>query len=417
MACPAVQARRRVAGRWACATLPVMLRIGLTGGIGAGKSTVSRRWAERGAVVVDADLIAREVVAAGTPGLRRLVAEFGGAVLQTDGTLDRAALGATVFGDDEARGKLNGILHPLIGARTAELVAQAPEDAIVVQDIPLLVEGGMAPMFHLVVVVHATVDDRVGRLVTQRGMSEQEARSRMNAQASDDQRRAAADVWLDNSGAPDTLESTVDELWMQRLQPFEHNLRLRIPVRSARPLLVAADPEWLAQGKRLVARLQVACGERALRVDHIGSTAVPGLAAKDVLDFQITVASPAEAAALELPLADAGFPPRADIDRDVPRSGVPGTWTKRFHNGADPGRPVNVHVRVQHSPGQRFALIFRDWLRADAAAGAEYLQVKRAAAHGARTIEEYASAKEPWFDAAYPRALAWAESTRWTPDG
>ena len=392
-----------------------MLRVGLTGGIGAGKSTVSRRWAQRGAVVVDADLIAREVVAAGTPGLDRLVAEFGADVLESDGTLNRAALGATVFGDDDARATLNGILHPLIGARTAELVADTPVDAVVVQDIPLLVEGGMAPLFHLVVVVHADAEERAARLVGQRGMSDADAQARIAAQASDSQRRAAADVWLDNSGAPQSLESSVDELWAQRLQPFERNVRLRIPVRPDRSLLMAADDDWVAQGRRLVARLAVACGERALRVDHIGSTAVPGLAAKDVLDLQVTVASLAEGDALEQPLADAGFPPRSDIDGDSPKVGVPGPWTKRFHNGADPGRPVNVHVRVQDSPGQRFALIFRDWLRTEAAAAAEYLQVKRDAARDAVTIDGYSAAKGPWFDVAYPRALAWAQHTGWTP--
>ena len=392
-----------------------MLRVGLTGGIGAGKSTVSRRWAERGAVVVDADLIAREVVAVGTPGLDRLIDEFGPDIVDPDGTLNRPALAGKAFGDDAARSALNGILHPLIGARTAELVAAAPADAVVVQDIPLLVEGGMAPMFHLVVVVHADVEERVGRLVGQRGMSDPDARARINTQASDVERRAAADVWLDNSGAPESLSSTVDKMWTQRLQPFERNLRLRIPVCPEKSVLVDARDEWAAQGTRLVARLQVACGERAMRVDHIGSTAIAGLAAMDVLDFQITVDSPEQARALERPLADAGFPPRRDIDHDFPEPDVGGPGHRRCHNGADPGRPVNVHLRVQGTPEQRFALVFRDWLRADADALVEYLQVKRDAAWATDTIDAYAAAMQPWFDVAYPRGLAWAERSGWTP--
>ena len=390
-----------------------MLRVGLTGGIGAGKSTVSRRWAERGAVVVDADLIAREVVAVGTPGLDQLVAEFGPDILHSDGTLNRPALAEKAFGDNAARSALNGILHPLIGARTAELVAAAPADAVLVQDIPLLVEGGMAPMFHLVVVVHADVEERVARLVGQRGMSDADARARIAAQASDAERRAAADVWLDNSGAPAALESVVDELWIRRLQPFERNLRLRIPVRPETAVLVPADDEWAAQGTRLGSRLRMACGERALRVDHVGSTAVAGLAAENVLDFLVTVARSADAEALEHPLADAGFPPRPDVDSDSAQPGVPGPWATRFHNGADPARPVTVHVRVQGSPGQRFALIFRDWLRVDADARAEYLQVKQDAARASDTMDEYAAAKEAWFEVAYPRALAWAQRTGW----
>ncbi len=394
-----------------------MLRIGLTGGIGAGKSTVSLRWAQRGAVVVDADLIAREVVAAGTVGLERLVQQFGDEVLDTDGTLNRPALAGMAFGDDDARAALNAILHPLIGARTAELVTTAPADAIVVQDIPLLVEGGMAPMFHLVVVVHAAEQVRVQRLVSQRGMTESDAHARIAAQATDSQRRSAADVWLDNSGAPESLESCVDDLWSLRLVPFERNLRLRNPVSEGAAVLVAADDTWPAQAARLLARLRMACGEQALRIDHVGSTAVPGLDAKDVLDLQVTVASLANADALEQPLAEWGFPRRPEIDSDSPKTpdGGPTHWHKRLHNGADPARLVNVHVRVDGSPGQRFALMFPEWLRAEPEVAAEYLRVKRVAAESAATLADYDAAKETWFDAAYPRALTWAGRTGWSP--
>lgn len=390
-----------------------MLRVGLTGGIGAGKSTVSRRWADRGAVVVDADLIAREVVAAGTPGLGQLVDRFGPGVLAQDGTLDRPALAAIAFADENSRAALNGILHPLIGARTAELVAAAPADAVVIQDIPLLVEGGMAPMFHLVVVVHADAQERVNRLVAQRGMSEGDARARIAAQASDEQRREAADVWLDNSGAPADLESVVDELWTQRLVPFERNLRSRTPVCAQQPVLVAADGEWPAQARRLIARLGVACGYPALRIDHVGSTAVPVMDATDVLDLQVTVDSLADADALAQPLAEAGFPPRPDVP--TPSAAGPASSAERFHIGADPRRAVNVRVRVDGTPGQRFALLFRDWLRAEPAVAAEYAQVKRHAAESADSMAQYASAREPWFDSAYPRALAWAERSGWVP--
>lgn len=394
-----------------------MLRVGLTGGIGAGKSTVSRRLAEHGAVLVDADLIAREVVAAGTPGLERLAAQFGDGVLADDGTLDRPALAAMVFGDEEARAALNGILHPLIGARTAELVAEAPTDAVVVQDIPLLVEGGMAPMFHLAVVVHADEQERVRRLVSQRGMPEADARARISTQATDAQRRSAADVWLDNSGAPAALESVVDDLWTRRLEPFERNVRLRIPVGPEVAEVVAAEESWPMQARRLMDRLWVACGELAVRIDHVGSTAVPGLDGRDVLDLQISVPALEDADALQQPLADAGFPPRPDVRTDNPKpaDADPVRWRKRLHNGADPARPLNVHLRVDGSPGQRFALIFRDWLRAESDAAAEYLQVKRDAAEKASTIDEYSAAKVPWFGNAYPRALTWAAETGWSP--
>lgn len=387
----------------------------MTGGIGAGKSTVSSRLAELGAVVVDADRIARQVVEPGTPGLASVVEAFGQDVLTAEGALDRPALASRVFGDDDARRTLNSLLHPLIGARTAEAVAAAPADAVVVQDIPLLVENHLGAAFHLVVVVHTPEDERVARLVSQRGMAESDARARVSAQASDDERHAAADVWLDNSGAPDSLGPAVEALWRQRLVPFEQNVRARTWDRN-RPMLVPADPTWPPQAVRVAARLRMVLGEVAVRVDHIGSTSVPGLNAKDVLDLQVTVRSLAAVDALAEQLADAGFPRHVHI-QDNPKAEHPdpADWAKRLHVHADPGRAANVHLRVEGSRGQRFALIFRDWLRAEPAVVAEYLAMKQAAQVGAREVLDYSEAKEPWFDAAYPRALAWAELTGWEP--
>jgi dephospho-CoA kinase len=195
-----------------------VLRIGLTGGIGSGKSTVSRLLVERGAVLVDADVLAREVVAPGTPGLAAVVEAFGPQVLAPDGSLDRPALAAVVFADPEARARLDGIVHPLVRRRAAELVAAAPADSVVVQDVPLLVETGQAAAFDLVLVVEADPQTRVARLV-QRGLSEDDARARIAAQASDEQRRAVADVVLDNSGTVAELAAQVDWLWTERIAP------------------------------------------------------------------------------------------------------------------------------------------------------------------------------------------------------
>ncbi len=163
---------------------------------------MSATFAKCGAIIVDGDVIAREVVEPGTEGLASLVEAFGDDILLPDGSLDRPALAAKAFRDDEARKKLNGIVHPLVGARRAEIIASVAEDSVVIEDIPLLVESGMAPMFPLVVVVHADVEVRVRRLVDLRGMAEDDARARIAAQATDEQRRAVADVWLDNSGSP-----------------------------------------------------------------------------------------------------------------------------------------------------------------------------------------------------------------------
>ncbi|MGW4806967.1 dephospho-CoA kinase [Kitasatospora sp. NPDC004272] len=192
-----------------------MLRIGLTGGIGAGKSEVSRQLAARGAVIVDSDVIAREVVAAGTPGLAAVVAGFGPGVLLPDGTLDRPALGRVVFADPARLAELNAIVHPLVRARSAELEAAAGPDAIVVHDVPLLAENGLAPLYDLVVVIDVPDAERLRRLVELRGMAEDEARARMAAQASREERLAIADLVLDNSGDLEQLTDRVDGLWRE----------------------------------------------------------------------------------------------------------------------------------------------------------------------------------------------------------
>jgi dephospho-CoA kinase len=195
-----------------------VLRIGLTGGIGSGKSTVAALLAQHGARVVDADRIAREVVEPGTPGLAAVVAEFGGGVLTGDGALDRPALAGLVFGDPAARARLDAVVHPLVRARAAELVAAAPADAVVVQDVPLLVETGQAGSYDLVLVVETDLATRVARLVD-RGLTAEDARARIASQATDEQRRAVADVVLRNDGDRDALAAQVERFWSERVQP------------------------------------------------------------------------------------------------------------------------------------------------------------------------------------------------------
>lgn len=188
------------------------LRVGLTGGVASGKSAVSSRLRDLGAVVVDADLLAREVVAPGTPGLAAVVEEFGTDVLTPQGALDRAALGALVFADESKRRALEAILHPLIRAAGAELEAAAPEGVLVVHDIPLLAETGQAGAFDAVVVVDVPVEVQLQRMVEHRGMSPEDARARVAAQASRDERLAIADFVIDNTGDFDDLRERVDEV-------------------------------------------------------------------------------------------------------------------------------------------------------------------------------------------------------------
>jgi dephospho-CoA kinase len=195
------------------------VQIGLTGGIGSGKSSAARRFGELGALVIDADRVAREVVEPGTDGLAAVVSEFGEGVLDASGGLDRPALARIVFADEAARGRLNGILHPLIRARVAARIAAAPPGTVVVQDIPLLAETGQAGSFDLVVVVETPVELRVRRLARDRGMAEAEARARMASQATDEQRRQIADVVLLNDGTLEELRAQVDRVWAERVSP------------------------------------------------------------------------------------------------------------------------------------------------------------------------------------------------------
>ena len=392
-----------------------MLRVGLTGGIGAGKSAVARRLAEHGAVIIDADLLSREVVEPGTDGLAEIVGAFGSGVLTADGTLDRPALGAKVFGDEAARRRLEKIIHPRVRARTVELTTSAAPDAIVVNDVPLLVEAGLAATYHLVIVVIANRDLRLDRLTRLRGMPAAEAAARIDAQTDDDQRRAAADVVLENEDDLDRLHARVDELWRDRLTVFEENLRNgRSVTKSPALQIVPPDPEWSRAAARLTARIRHGLGGEA-GVHHIGSTAVPGLPAKDILDLMLSVRTLDQADQLAGRLGELGFPARPGDWADHAH-GIPGgTWPKRLHGCADPGYRVNLHVRVTGSPGWRFALLMRDHLRAVPEARDAYAAVKARLAERHEDRAGYAEAKEPWFAEEARAADDWAEATGWQP--
>ncbi len=189
------------------------MRIGLTGGIGSGKSTVARMLVDRGAVLIDADQIARDIVEPGQPALASLVAEFGDEILQPDGSLSRAELARIAFSDPDATKRLNAIMHPLIRAESERQLAAQPDSAIVVYDMPLLVESGQQAIVDLVVVVDLPEEMQIDRAVDLRGLDEDDVRRRIAVQATREERRAAADVIIDNSGVPTLTELQVDELW------------------------------------------------------------------------------------------------------------------------------------------------------------------------------------------------------------
>lgn len=396
-----------------------MLRIGLTGGIGSGKSTVTATLAELGALVVDADALAREVVAPGTDGLAAVVERFGPGVLGADGALDRPALASAVFGDAGARADLEGILHPRIADRTAHLMATARPDQIVVHDVPLLVEKRMGSAYHLVIVVDAHPETRLERLVDTRGMSPADARARMDHQASDDQRLAAADVVLSNEGTVEQVQHATRSLWRERLVPFDENLRAQRVARPAQtPVLTDYDESWPATAARLAERIGAALGERAPAIEHVGSTAVPGMPGKDAIDLQIGVSKLGDADDPEFvrALGELGFPRVDDYRMDHPTDDLPdpSLWVKRFHGSCDPGRVVHLHVRELESAGWQYALLFRDWLRAESGAAAEYVDVKRRVAAEHASSNGYAQAKAPWFGKIWPRMQSFAQRTGWS---
>lgn len=189
------------------------MRVGLTGGIASGKSTVAKLLAEFGAVVIDADLLAREVVAKGTPGLAAVVDAFGPEVLTSEGDLDRPKVGSIVFNDEARRRVLEGIVHPLVFERYAELEASAPDEGIVVHDIPLLVESGRAAEFDAVIVVDVPIETQVERMLRDRGWTEEDARARIAAQATREDRRAVASYLIENTGTLADLRTRVREVY------------------------------------------------------------------------------------------------------------------------------------------------------------------------------------------------------------
>lgn len=390
-----------------------MLRVGLTGGIGSGKSTVAAMLRGLGAVVTDADAVAREVVQPGMPALAAIRERFGPNVIRPDGSLDRAGLAAVVFPDPAALRALEAITGPAIAARVASLRAAVPADRVDAYDMPLLVEQGLWVHEQLCVVVGAPEQVRLQRLVGQRGLAEADARARMARQATDAQRSEVADAWIDNGGSQAETETQIRELWQRRLAPFDDNLRHGIRARRPDvPTLSEPDLGWAAAGARVVARIAAALAGRGAEVEHVGSTSVPGLLAKDVVDVQVTVRrlAAADDPGFVSALRHAGYVlvPGNVQDSPHPADAAPGEWTKRFYGGCDPGRIVHVHVREAGSAGARFAVVFRDWLRAEPSAREEYAALKSRLAASSATTRAYSEAKEPWFVTAYERAMAWA---------
>lgn len=314
-----------------------MLYVGLTGGIGSGKSTATAKLAELGAVIIDADELAREVVAPGSDGLAEIATRFGEQVLLADGSLNRQALGEIVFADERDRRDLEAITHPRIRALTAARHTQAPPEAIVVHDMPLLVEGDLAPEYQLTLVVDATRETRIERIVRDRGMTHEAARARISAQATDEQRYAVADVLLDNNGTREQLLEQVETLWRERLSPYNDNLL------AERPAPHASGEDERAVGERALRRAAARLERRLTRAGLDDRVAVTNTAAASSAGAQLVVvtttnllARPAFRSALRA----AGFVA-------VPAA-YAGTHTARHatFGSCDPAAPFRLQVGV-----------------------------------------------------------------------
>lgn len=300
-----------------------MLRIGLTGGIGAGKSTVARLLADRGAEIIDADVIAREVVAPGEPLLEALAEAFGAEIIDPDGRLDRARLAAAAFADAESTARLDALMHPVIRDRTAQRFAASAAE-VVVHDVPLLVENRMEVGYHLSLLVDVPATVRLDRLVETRGMDRADAQARIARQADDEQRRAACDVIIDNAGARADTAAAVDRLWTGRLAPFAANLAAGRPARRGEGTGTAGRA---GDVDRLIAKLRHGTGEKypITRDDADAGEGVPALG--------LMVPDSAAAEALSPVLTRLGFPPAHAGD-------------DRQRASADPGLPAVLALRT-----------------------------------------------------------------------
>ena len=323
-----------------------MLTVAVTGGIGAGKSTVAQEWAGRGAVVIDSDRLAREVVAPGTPGLTEIATAFGPGVLTGEGKLDRAALAAIVFADPAGRARLEAITHPRVRARFAQLRAAASRDAVVVNDIPLLTGLSAVAEFHLVTGVHADEEVRVARLRT-RGLSEADARARMSAQLTDAHRRPLCDVWLDNNGPPSAVREQARRVFDERIIPFRDRLltgraaesdRMRPAARSAPEARPDPGGDRMAEIARQRAR--VCAATEGAQVEVLPGPGSQGLEV-GLIELRVHAPDPAAAARWAARLSVAGFfpaPPGGGL-----RSTPGGTRTLR---AADPGVDLTLYLTL-----------------------------------------------------------------------
>ncbi len=324
-----------------------MITVAVTGGIGSGKSTVSGAFGDLGAVVIDSDRLARDAVAPGTSGVAAIAAAFGRGLLTTDGALDRPALARLIFSDPGARATVEGIVHPLVRAEFDRLREQAPAEAVVVNDIPLLVTMAAAASYHLVVGVRADPELRIRRLIA-RGLTEDDARARMAAQLTDAARAPLCDVVQVNDGELTELVAAAKKLWADRLVPFESNTRLGHPAVGH----VAASPPEVnhdAAVRRLAARVSAAAGNVEVRpVDRTDRAAAPAASpARARVDLGLVLHDPAAYGPLVTPLTAAGFPrvdssPTGLVD-DADRS----RGVLAVHANADPGQTLNLYVTVR----------------------------------------------------------------------
>lgn len=392
----------------------MLLHIGLTGGIGAGKSTVAAIFAELGAQIIDADKLAHEVLEPGSSALAEIGEVFGSEFINSAGELERGALGAYVFNNPEQLKKLNAIVHPAVAKLTKDRVAELPADAVIVHDVPLIAENDLKANYHLVFVAQCPQQIRMDRLTQERGMSLENARSRIAAQANDEQRRKIADALIPTHGSIETTRAAVEKLWQERVLPMQRNMmqNTRSP-HSPQVRLLPNPPEprsWQVQAQQLMDRIIVVLKDVGLQVgtdftvDHIGSTAIGGIWAKDVLDVQLQVINESAQERISQALIAGGFPgqPAFDYAKSGWPAGAGNRVPKMFHANADPAREVHIHIRAVDSLAASYALNFVKLHRQSLIQRDRYAQLKAQLLRTTANRAEYADRKEAYFDDVWP---------------
>lgn len=376
----------------------VMIKIGLSGGIGSGKSTVVKMLSSCGAYIIDSDKLAREVVEPGTPGLHSIVEHFGEKVLAESGELNRNALSAIVFQSDEARKVLNSITHPRIAQRTQQLIEEAPRDSIIVHDTPLLVELNLGVFYDAVIIVWASMETRLHRLQKYRDMPQEEALSRIHAQTSDEIRSQTADVVIDNNSTVEAARAQVYDLFYHYLVPWRDHLIEGEPL--SMPISLVSHQGKNPIAPKIIARLWTllhsVTDSGIVSIEHIGATSMNLSLGQDIIDIHITVTHWNKKDIILSTLKDGGYVMvkyRHDEEK----------LAEYILSSTNPLRKSCIYIHHVDNPCREMYLHSNEFLRLHPQYHQQYIQSK---VEGLLS-EKYSHNKKLFFESLYPQIQQW----------